>query len=48
MIFFVKDKTLDIKAKISYILCSKPTAPLPKGMRNPVGFCFFRRFCNEI
>jgi hypothetical protein len=26
--------------KIMYIIFSIPTAPLPKGTRNPVGFCF--------
>jgi len=39
-----KIKRLDFSEKIGYIINSIPAAPLPKGMRNPVGFCFYRGF----
>lgn len=39
-----KIKILDFSEKIGYIIDSIPAAPLPKGTRNPVGFCFYRGF----
>lgn len=39
-----KIKRLDFSEKIGYIIDSIPAAPLPKGTRNPVGFCFYRGF----
>ena len=39
-----KIKKLDFLPEIGYIIDSIPAAPLPKGMRNPVGFCFYRGF----
>ena len=40
--FFIN--TLAFLENIAYTLTSIPAAPLPKGTRNPVGFCFLGGF----
>jgi hypothetical protein len=46
--FKVGIKKLDFFKRIRYIMVSIPAAPLPKGTRNPVGFCFYRGFVYEV
>ena len=43
-----KNKELEFLWKMSYILISKPAAPLLRSMRNSVGLSFTGGFSSEV